>query len=44
MLRVSIVVLTNFVPKPSTVLYKKYDVIPNPAKTMSVQVILVDLD
>ena len=34
----------NFSLNPSTVLYKKYEVTPNPAKTMIVQMILADLD
>ena len=44
MLFVSTVVVTYFSLKPSTVSYKKYEATPNPAKTMMVQMILVDLD
>ena len=44
MLLVSTVVITYLSLNPSTVWYKKYEVTPNPARTMIVQMILVDLD
>ena len=41
---VSTVVVTYFSLNPSIVLYKKYVATPNPAMTMIVHMILVDLD
>ena len=43
MLLVSTVVITYLSLNPSTLLYKMYDDTPKPAKTIRVQMILVDL-